>query len=188
MIPDFEIPKCPEFEMKSKIGNVFKNHNPLEEYSVKIYEINPYFYEHEKKIQADKNGCKYILFKIDIYFSECFLPVETDETGHTDRDISFEEKRQKALEKKLVSLSFKFISINTSNAKNGYDLDYEDGNVQAFIDEFKNEKIKKLEKQLIKEKEIREKLEKEMREMRNQKVEIKELRDKNKKKKNLTNN
>ena len=26
-------------------------HNPLEEYSVKIYEINPYFYEHyEKKI------------------------------------------------------------------------------------------------------------------------------------------
>ena len=57
MIPDFEIPKCPEFEMKSKIGNVFKNHNPLEEYSVKIYEINPYFYEHyEEKIQVDKNG------------------------------------------------------------------------------------------------------------------------------------
>ena len=57
MIPDFEIPKCPEFERKSKIGNVFKNHNPLEEYSVKIYEINPYFYEHyEEKIQVDKNG------------------------------------------------------------------------------------------------------------------------------------
>ena len=141
MISDSEIPKCPEFEVKSKIGKIFKKHNLLEEYSVKIYEINPYFYEHEKKIQADKNGCKYILFKIDIYFSECFLPVETDETGHTDRDISFEEKRQKALEKKLVSLSFKFISINTSNAKNGYDLDYEDGNVQAFIDEFKNKKI-----------------------------------------------
>ena len=50
-----------------------------------------------------------------------------------------EEKRQKALEKKL---GCKFIRINTSN-----DLDYEVGNIQAFIDEFKNKKIKKLEKQ-----------------------------------------
>ena len=49
-----------------------------------------------KKIQADKNGCKCILFRIDIYFSECFLAVEIDEKGHTDRDIIFEEKRQKA--------------------------------------------------------------------------------------------
>ena len=88
-----------------------------------------------------------------------FLAVENDEKGQTDRDIIFEEKRQKALEKKL---GCKFIRINTSNAKNGYDLDYEVGNVQAFIDEFKNKKIKKLEKQLIKEKEMREKLEKEL--------------------------
>ena len=61
----------------------------------------------------------------------------------------------------------KSIRINTSKAKNGYDLDYEVGNVQAFIDEFKNKKMKKLEKQLIKEKETGEKLEKEKREMRN---------------------
>ena len=98
-----------------------------------------------KKIQVDKNGCKYILFRIDIYFSECFLAVEIDEKGHTDRDIIFEEKRQKALEKKL---GCKFIRINTSNAKNGYDLDYEVGNVQAFIDEFKNKKIKKTRKKI----------------------------------------
>ena len=39
-----------------------------------------------------------------------------------------------------------------SNAKNGYDLDYMVGNVQAFVDEFKNKTIKKIEKQLIKEK------------------------------------
>ena len=71
----------------------------------------------------------------------------------------FWKKRQKGLEKKL---GCKFIRINTSNAKNGYDLDYEVGNVQAFIDEFKNKKIKKLEKQLIKEKEMREKLEKQL--------------------------
>ena len=102
-----------------------------------------------KKIQVDKNGCKYILFRIDVYFNKFLLAVEIDEKGHTDRDLIFEEKRQKALEKKL---GCKFIRINTSNAKNGYDLDYEVGNVQAFIDEFKNKKIKELEDK-IKEKE-----------------------------------
>ena len=96
-----------------------------------------------KKIQADEIRCKYILFRIHIYFSERFLAVEIDEKGHTDRDIIFEEKRQKVLEKKI---GCKFIRITTSNAKNGYDLDYEIGNVQAFIDEFKNKKIKDLEK------------------------------------------
>ena len=55
-----------------------------------------------KKIQVDNNRCKYILFRIDIYFSECSLAVEIDEKGHTDRDLIFEEKRQKPFEKNLV--------------------------------------------------------------------------------------
>ena len=119
MISDFEIRKYPEFEVKSKIGNIFKNQNPHEEYSVKIYEIGSYFKNIMKKNQADKNECKYILFRIDIYFSECFLAVEIDEKRHTDKDIIFEEKRQKAFEKKIGCT---FIRINTSNVKNGYDL------------------------------------------------------------------
>ena len=61
MIPDSEIPKCPEFQVKSKIGKIFKKHNPLEEYSVKIYEIDPYLYEHyEKKYKLIKMGVIYI--------------------------------------------------------------------------------------------------------------------------------
>ena len=89
----------------------------------------------------------------------------------------FWRKKTKSIKKKL---GCKFNRINTSNAKNGYDLDYKVGNIEAFIDELKNKKIKKLEKQLIKEKEIREKVEKEMRE----KLE-KELKDKSKELKNL---
>ena len=89
----------------------------------------------------------------------------------------FLKKKDKNYQKKL---GFKFIRINTSNVKNGYDLDYEVGNIEAFIDELKNQKIKKLEKQLIKEKEIREKVEKEM----GEKLE-KELKDKSKELKNL---
>ena len=41
MIPDSEIPKWPEFVVKSKIGNIFVNEKNLEEYSVKIYNIDP---------------------------------------------------------------------------------------------------------------------------------------------------
>ena len=72
MNPDFEIPKCPEFEAKSKTGKIFKKHNPLEEYSAKIYEIESYFYKHyeKRKIQVDRNECKYILFRIDVYFNK----------------------------------------------------------------------------------------------------------------------
>ena len=101
MIPGSEISESTEHEVKSKTRNIFVNEKILEEYSVKIYEIDPYFYEHyRKKIQVDENGCKHILFRIDVYFTEYLLAVEIDEKGHTDRDLIFEDKRQEALEKK----------------------------------------------------------------------------------------
>ena len=94
MIPESEISKCPEHKVKSKVGNLFVNKKVLEEHSLKIYEIDPYFFEHYKeKIQANKNGCKYILFRIDVHFSQYLIAVEIDEKGHTDRDRIFEEKR-----------------------------------------------------------------------------------------------
>ena len=54
----------------------------------------------KKTKQVDNNDQEYILFRIDIYFTEYFLAVEIDAKGHTDRDLVFEEKRQKELEKK----------------------------------------------------------------------------------------
>ena len=112
MIPESEIPECPEHEVKSKIGNIFIKEKMLEEYSVKIYKIDPYFCEHYKeKIQVDKNGCEYILFRIDVYFTEYLLAVEIDEKKHVGRDLIFEEKRQKVLEKKLVVNSLELIRV-----------------------------------------------------------------------------
>ena len=81
-------------------------------------------------------------------------------------EILLLKKKEKSTRKKL---SCKPIRINTSNAKNGYDLDYEVGNIEAFINEFKNKKIKEPEKKLIEKKEMTEKLEKEIRAMRNEK-------------------
>ena len=48
----------------SKIDKIFKNHNPFEEYSVKIYKIDTYFYEHyEKKY-------KLLIMGTNIYYLE----------------------------------------------------------------------------------------------------------------------
>ena len=118
-----------------------------------------------KKIQVDKNGYKYILFRIDVYFNKFLLVVEIDEKDHTNRDSIFEEKRQEALEKKF---GCEFIRINTSNAEIGYDLDYEVNGIEAFIDVSQKEKIKEVKdenKELKdKTKELEEKLEKELKE------------------------
>ena len=55
------------------------------------------------KIKVDKNEHEYILFRIDVYFTEYFLAVEIDEQNHEGRKLIFEEKRQKALEKNLIA-------------------------------------------------------------------------------------
>ena len=100
MIPDSEIPKCPEFEVKSKIGKLFIN-GIFKEYYVKIYEIDLCFYKHYKeKVKVEKNEHEYILFRIDVYFTEYFLSVEIDEKNHEGRDLIFEKKKTKGIRKK----------------------------------------------------------------------------------------
>ena len=137
----------------------------LEEYFVRIYEIDPYFCEHDKeKIKVDKNKREFISFRIDVYFTEYFLTVEIDEQNHEGRELIFEKKRQEALEKKL---GCKFIRINTSNAKRGYDTDYQVSKMQIFISKFKEKKRKEKENK-IKEKENK---------IKEQENKIKELED-----------
>ena len=149
MIPDYEITKCPENEVKSKIGTIFSNEKILEEYSVKIYEIDPYFYEHyRKKIETDENGSEYILFRIDIYFTEYFLAVEIDEKGRTDRDIIFEEKRQKALEKNLTVNLLELILVRKIMMQTMRLL--EDTFISKFKDKENENKIKELEDEIKK--------------------------------------
>ena len=117
MIPDSDIPKCPEFGAKSKMGKTFKKHNPLEEYSVKIYEIESYFYKHyEKKYKLIKMG-------VNIYYLELmFILINFYQQQKLMKkdiltEILFLKKKDKKHQKKL---GCKFIRINTSNAKNGF--------------------------------------------------------------------
>ena len=49
----------------------------------------------KKKKQVDENGCKYISFRIDVYFNKFLLAVEIDEKGHTDRDLFLKKKYKK---------------------------------------------------------------------------------------------
>ena len=110
------------------------------------------FYEHYKeKIQVHNNDCKYILFRIDVYFTEYFQAIEIDEKVHTDRYLIFEEKRQRALEKKL---NCEFIRIKTS--RENYDADYEASRIQTFINKFTNkEKENEIKKTRRRNKKIR---------------------------------
>ena len=48
-MPDHQIFESIKHKVKSKIGTIFVNKDILEEYSVKIYKIDPYFSEHYKK-------------------------------------------------------------------------------------------------------------------------------------------
>ena len=155
VIAEYKIQECQQREVKSKIGHIFVNEKIFEEYSVKIYEIDSCFFEHYQKTpkkQANENVCKYILFKIDLYFTEYLLAVEIDEKGYTDKDLILEEEIQIALEKKLGR---KFARTNTS--KEGYDADYQTSRIQTFISKFKDRRLKKLNKKL---KELEEKIEK----------------------------
>ena len=102
-----------------------------------------FFFEYDKKIKVGKNGCEYILFRIDAYFTEYLLAVEIDEKGHNRRDLIFEEKRQEALEKKH---GCKFIRINTS--KEGYNAGYEVSRIQTWISKFKDRQLNKLNKKV----------------------------------------
>ena len=73
MIPDSEIPKYQEFEVKSKIGKTLKNIISLKNILLRFIKMILIFINiMTKKIQTDKNECNYILFRIDIYFSELF--------------------------------------------------------------------------------------------------------------------
>ena len=96
MIAESEITDCLEQEVKSKIGNIFVNKKVLEEYSVKINNIHPYFCEHYKeKVQVDRNGYEYILFRIDAYFTEYLLAVEINEKNILTETSSLRTKEKK---------------------------------------------------------------------------------------------
>ena len=68
MIPDYEISVSIEHVAKSKIGAIFANEKILDEYSVRIYEIDPYFYEHYLKkknklmIMIKNTSCLELIF------------------------------------------------------------------------------------------------------------------------------
>ena len=60
-IAKHEIYESIEHRLKSKIRKIFVNEEILEEYFVKIFEIDPYFSEHYKK------ECKLIVMVKNIY-------------------------------------------------------------------------------------------------------------------------
>ena len=134
-----------EHKVKSKIGRIFVKKDIFEKNLSGFMKLTLILVSIIKKIQVDDNDQKYILFRIDIYFTKYCLAKEIDEKGHTDRDVEFEIKKQEALEKKL---NCTFIRINT--IRENFDVDYEASRIQMFISQFKDNKNKKLEDEIKK--------------------------------------
>ena len=63
-------------------------------------------------MQVDKNGREYMIFRIDVYFTEYLLAVEIDEKKHVDMDLIFEERRQKVLEKNLIVNLLELVQVS----------------------------------------------------------------------------
>ena len=85
----------------------------LQEYSFKAYEIDSYFYEYYKeKIQVDKNGREYILFRIDVYFTKYFLAVEIDEQDHASEILFLRRKDKKHWKKNLIVNLLELIQVS----------------------------------------------------------------------------
>ena len=79
-------------------------------------------------MKVDKIGWEYVLFRIDVYFTEYILAVGIDEKGHKGIGLIFEEKRQKALEKDLAVNLLELILVKKVIR------------IQIFISKFKEEK------------------------------------------------
>ena len=77
------------------------------------------------------------------------LAIEIDEKTHVDRDLIFEEKRQKALEKKLVVNLLKLIRASVM-MKIMKLMEYEHISVNSKTDKKINKKIKELENKIEK--------------------------------------
>ena len=71
MIPESDISECPEFELKSKIGNIFVNEKILEEYSVRVYKIDSYF------MNITKKKCKLINMNANTHYLELIIILMT---------------------------------------------------------------------------------------------------------------
>ena len=134
---------------------LFMNQKILEEYSVKIYEIHTYFYDHHKeKIKVAKMSVNtYYLELMSILLNTFQLQKLMNKT--TKAEILSLKKKDKRYQKK--KLGCKFITINTSNAKKDYDTDYEVSKIQTFISKFndkknlkKRQKLKELEEEIKK--------------------------------------
>ena len=88
------------------------NEKILEEYFVRIYEIDPYFYEHLKeKINIDKNGREYMLFRIDVYFTEYLWAVEVINKTTKAGILFLRREGKKNYKKNLIAYLLELIQV-----------------------------------------------------------------------------
>ena len=112
----------PAVNFKTRLG--FSQHDPImtQEQSI-LSKIVTSFAAEEIILQHNVLG-----YRIDAYFSKHKLAIEVDEQGHNNRNIDYEIRRQKAIEKEL---DCEFIRINP--AKEGFNTRADISRIQNYI-------------------------------------------------------
>ena len=112
----------PAVRFRTKLG--FSQHDPImtQEQSI-LSKIVTLFSAEEIILQHNVSS-----YRTDAYFPKHKLAIEVDEQGHNDRDIDYEIRRQKALEKEL---GCEFVRINP--AKEGFNIFIEIGRILNYI-------------------------------------------------------
>ena len=77
-------------------------------------------------------------YRIDLYFHSYKLAIEVDELGHADRNLNYENERQKASERELHCV---FIRINPD--EENFNIFREINKIHRYINEL-NKKIKRI--------------------------------------------
>ena len=150
MIPDSEIPKCSEFEVKSEIGKIFQNHNPLKNILLGFLKLILIF------INIMKKKYKLIKMGVNIYYIELMFILinfyQKQKLMKKDMlsEILFLMKKDKKPQK--INLVVNLLELIQVMQKNGYDLDCEVGNIEYLLMSSKIKKQKNQKKKLIKKK------------------------------------
>ena len=135
MIPESEIPQNPEHEVKPKLGNIFVNEKILEEYSDKIYKLILFFVSIAKRnYRLTKIGMGTYYLELMFILLNIFQPQRLMKKTCWQRPFFLEEKRQKALEKKLCCKFIELIRVKKAMMQNIKLIEYKHSSVYLKTD------------------------------------------------------
>ena len=102
MIPDSEIPACPEFEVKSKLGKLFMNEKSFKNILLKFMKLIPFFMSITKKKKLTKMVANTYYLELMSILLNIFCPEKLMNKTMKIENLCFKRKGKRYWKKILV--------------------------------------------------------------------------------------